>query len=315
MTSTQKHYIGIDVAQATLEVAIIPTGETFTVDNNAKEHSKLVKKFNKLAPERIVLEATGKLERGVLRALDDAGITVACVNPTQAHHFAKVKGICAKTDALDAAMLARMARDVELPTRELITREREELRDLNTRRTQLVGMRAGEKNRLKRASKVIENSIKLTIRQLTRQIKKLDADILKLIKSIPEMEKQYILMLSIPCVGAITAAALLAELPELGKLTNKQIAALVGVAPIANDSGKMKGYRACKGGRAAARKALYMAALVGMKRNPTLKLFYKKLRKNGKSGKVALTACMRKLITYCNTMIANNQTWKEPIIA
>ena len=315
MTSIQKHYIGIDVAQATLEVAIIPTGETLTVDNNAKEHRKLVKKFSKLAPERIVLEATGGLEREVLRSLAKAELPVACVNPTQAHHFAQVRGIRAKTDAIDAAMLARMGRDIDLPVRQLPSEQHDELRALTTRRTQLVNMHAAEIHRENRASKAEKKYINRHLRYLKTDIKRIEADIDKAIERNKTMKHKSDILCTVPGIGQTIAAVLLAELPELGQLTNKQIAALVGVAPFSNDSGKKKGYRSCKGGRAAARKALYMAALVGMTHNPPINAFYQKLHDKGKPGKVALNACMRKIITYCNSMIANNQTWRNTKIA
>jgi len=315
MTSIQKHYIGIDVAQATLEVAIIPTGETFTVDNNAKEHRKLARKFNKLALERIVLEATGGLERDVLRTLSDAGLPVACVNPTQSHRFSQVRGMRAKTDAMDAKMLAHMARDINPPVRELPSEQHDQLRALTTRRTQLVNMHAAEVHREKRANKVENKYIKRHLRYLKTDIKRIENEIIKAIESNETMKNKNNILCSVPGIGQTIAAVLISELPELGQITNKQIASLVGVAPFAKDSGKKKGYRSCKGGRAPARKALYMAALVGMTHNQTIKAFYENMDKKGKPGKVALNACMRKLITYCNTMIANNQMWKEPIKA
>ena len=305
-------FIGIDVSKAQLDVALLPTGEVFDLPNDAHGHARLVERLKVMEDiERIVLEATGGYERACAFALFIADLPVVVVNPRQTRDYARATGRLAKTDRIDAISLAQFARSVEPELRDLGTPERQELAALVARRRQLVTMIGSERQRLKAAtSDVVRADLERSLAFLADGLKELEKALLEAVKMDPEWRSLVELLESVPGIGRITALTLLAELPELGQLSAKQIAALVGVAPMNRDSGRNRGYRRTIGGRARVRKVMYMAALAASRHNPTLKAFYDRLRAAGKHAKVALTAVMRKLLITLNAMIKSHQPWQ-----
>ena len=305
-------FIGIDVSKEKLDVAILPTAEIFEIPNDAEGHARLIERIEgEKGIERIVLEATGGYERACAFALFTSDLPVVVVNPRQTRDYARATGRLAKTDGIDAISLAQFAKAVEPELRDLGTPERHELAALVARRRQLVTMIGSEQQRLKTAtSDLVHVDIKRSIDFLTTSLNDLEKALLDAVKHDPEWRERVELLESVPGIGHITALTLLAELPELGHLSAKQIAALVGVAPMNRDSGKSRGYRRTIGGRARVRKVMYMAALTATRHNPTLQTFYQRLRATGKHGKVALTAVMRKLLITLNAMIKSNQPWQ-----
>lgn len=305
-------FIGIDVSKSTLDVAILPTAEVLEVPNDAEGHAHLIERLRAEGTiERIVLEATGGYERACAFALFTADLPVVVVNPRQTRDYARATGRLAKTDRIDAISLAQFAKAVEPELRDLGTPEHQELAALVARRRQLVTMIGSEQQRLKTAtSDVVRADLSRSLAFLKQSLKKLEKALLEAVKHDPEWRAHVELLESVPGIGRITALTLLAELPELGNLSAKEIAALVGVAPMNHDSGKNRGYRRTIGGRGRVRKVLYMAALTAAHHNPTLQAFYERLRDAGKHGKVALTAVMRKLLVTLNAMIKSNQAWQ-----
>ena len=313
--STQKEnnemtYVGIDVAKNELVVHILPTNQQLIVPNSSEGIKELIKHFKKNEPEQVVLEATGGLERELLTNLVANGITAIAVNPRQARDLAKGLGELAKTDAVDAKILARFAQLNVLTPRPVPSRETQDMNDLVTRRQQLIQMRTMETNRSHQTNqKDIVKSIEKIVNALNKQIDDIDARIQKMVDNNPDWSEKDKILQSMPGVGAKTSQVLIAALPELGELNRQQIAALVGVAPFARDSGTKSGERHIKGGRADVRMALYMATFAAIKWNETLKVFYKQLIARGKKFKVALIATMRKLITILNVMIKTKTEW------
>jgi transposase len=307
----QTQFVGIDVAKNRLDVAIRPSGERWTVEQTPEAIAGLVQRLTTLAPTLIVLEATGGLEAAVVAAIAVAGLAIAVVNPRQVRDFAKATGKLAKTDALDAAVLAHFAEAVRPIPRSLPDLELQELQALLTRRRQLVEMRVAEQNRRAacRSAKVIKN-LEIHLQWLAQQIKNLDKDLTQRLQSSPIWREKEDLLRSVPGVGPVLSFTLVSDLPELGTLNHKQIAALVGVAPLNCDSGKFKGRRRVWGGRAQVRAALYMGALVAIRHNPVIRAFYQRLRTAGKLPKVALTACMHKLLTVLNAMVKHRTPWQ-----
>jgi transposase len=302
-------YVGIDVAKATLDVAVAPTAERWTLAYTEREMAGLVTRLTALAPALVVLEATGGLEGPLVGALAAAGLPVVVVNPRQIRDFAKATGTLAKTDALDAAVLAHFAAAVRPTPRPLPDAATQTLAALVTRRRQLVEMLTAERNRLGSAPRTLRAEIQAHITWLKRRLARLDTDLGQAIRTSPAWRVQDDLLRSVPGVGPVLAATLLASLPELGRLDRKAIAALVGVAPLNRDSGTLRGRRRVWGGRAAVRAVLYMGTLVAVRHNPVLRAFYQRLRAVGKLPKVALTACMRKLLTILNAMLKHQQPW------
>ena len=302
-------YVGIDVAKATLDVAVAPTAERWTLAYTEREMAGLVTRLTALAPALVVLEATGGLEGPLVGALAAAGLPVVVVNPRQVRDFAKATGLLAKTDALDAAVLAHFAATVRPTPRPLPDAATQTLAALVTRRRQLVEMLTAERNRLGSAPRTLRAEIQAHITWLKRRLARLDTDLGQAIRTSPAWHVQDDLLRSVPGVGPVLAATLLASLPELGTLNRKAIAALVGVAPLNRDSGTLRGRRRVWGGRAAVRAVLYMGTLVAVRHNPVLRAFYQRLRAVGKLPKVALTACMRKLLTILNAMLKHQQPW------
>jgi transposase len=302
-------FIGIDVAKAQLEFVCRPSGDTGAVANDDAGIRALVTRCQGLAPALIVLEATGGYEAAVVAALATAGIPVVVANPRQVRDFAKATGQLAKTDALDAQVLALFAERVRPTPRPLPDDTVRALDALLTRRRQLLGMLTAERNRLPLAPPPVRRDLQQHIRFLERRIREADDDLHSAVKASPAWRVKDDLLQSVPGVGRVVSLTLLAELPELGRLSHKEIAALVGVAPLNRDSGTLRGKRLVYGGRAPVRAVLYMAALVASKCNPVIRAFYLRLRAAGKPAKVALTACMRKLLTILNAMARSGTPW------
>jgi len=308
MTS-QGPYVGIDVAKAQLDVAVGPMAQGWSVPNREEGVRQLVSHLRELSPALVVLEATGGQELPVVAALATAGLPVVVVNPRQVRNFAKATGRLAKTDTLDAQVLARFGEAVRPTPRPLPDAEAQALQSLLARRRQVVGMVTAEKNRLGAALPSVRKRIQGHITWLQQELADLDKELGDALRQSPLWREKEALLRSVPGVGRILSLTLLAQLPELGNLNRRQIAALAGVAPLNRDSGTLRGRRTVWGGRASVRAALYMAALVGTQRNPLLRGFYQHLCAAGKPKKVALTACMRKLLTILNAMVKHNTPW------
>lgn len=303
-------FIGIDVAKAQLEFACRPAGETGRVPNDGSGVAELLAHCRALAPTLIVCEATGGYEAALVAALATAQLPVVVANPRQVRDFAKATGQLAKTDALDAQVLALFAERVRPEPRSLPDEALTALEELLTRRRQLVEMLTAEKNRLLLARGPVRRDLQQHIRFLERRLREVDDDLHRAVKASPVWRVKDDLLRSVPGVGRVVSLTLLAQLPELGRLSHKEIAALVGVAPLNRDSGTLRGKRLVYGGRAPVRAVLYMAALVASRRNPVLHAFYERLRAAGKPAKVALTACMRKLLTILNAMARDGRPWQ-----
>lgn len=309
-TSTVECFVGIDVSQATLDVATLPRAERWTVAQEPAAIDTLVQRLMGLSPTLIVLEATGGLEIPVAAALAAAGLALAVVNPRQARDFAKATGQLAKTDRIDAQQLARFGQAVRPTPRPLKDAQTQALEALLGRRRQLLEMLVAERNRLPRAPKTVCQDLKAHIRWLEQRLHALDGDLSAAIKASPVWRAQEVLLQSVPGVGPVLSSSLLADLPELGTLNRRQIAALVGVAPYNCDSGTLRGRRHCWGGRAPLRAVFYMATLAAIRVNPLVRPFHERLRQAGKAPKVAITACMRKLLTILNAMMRTHTPWQ-----
>ncbi len=303
------HFIGIDVAKATLEVASLPDGQVWTVTNDEAGLGELVPQLATLHPTLLVCEATGGFERLVVTALARADLPIVVVNPRQVRDFAKAMGHLAKTDALDAAILATFAERVRPVPRPLPDDAAQLLDSLLTRRRQLLDMLTAERNRLGFARGLVKRDITQHIRWLEKRLTDVDAELDAAVAASPLNQARLDLLQSVPGIGRVTALTLVGELPELGRLSRREIAALVGVAPLNRDSGTLRGKRLVWGGRGSVRAALFMATLVGVRWNPVLRAFYERLRAAGKPAKVALTACMRKLLTILSAMVRQHRTW------
>jgi transposase len=303
-------FVGIDVAKAQLDIALRPTGTRWAVTNDDAGIASLIPRLQELAPQLIVLEATGSYQRAVVAALAAAGLPVAVVNPRQARDFAKATGQLAKTDALDARALAHFAEAVRPMPRPLPDAQANELRALLARRRQLVAMRTAEQNRLGSAPPRLQPDIQAHITWLNTRLTTLDDDLDTTLRASPVWRECEELLRSVPGIGPVCARTLLLDLPELGTLSRQRLAALVGVAPLNRDSGTLRGSRTTWGGRAHVRATLYMSTLVAVRYNPVLKAFYERLRATGKAAKVALTACMRKLLTILNAMVKHQTPWQ-----
>ncbi len=310
----QQLCIGIDVAKAHLDLAIGESGPVHRVDNTADGHQQLFGHLRNLEVHRIVLEATGGYERAVVGFLLAQGLPVVVVNPRQARDFARAIGQLAKTDKIDATVLARFARVIEPPVRPLPDEKTLELQEKVARRHQLVQMRTAESNRHKKAiSGGVGQSIEAMLEAIDAQLKDIDSDLDRLIQSSPAWQAKVDLLKGVPGVGDQTARGLVAQLPELGCCSRQQIAALVGVAPINRDSGVMRGRRTTFGGRSSIRRSLYMATLVASRHNPVIRAYYQRLVASGKKKMVALVAAMRKLLTILNAMIRDQKPWANTI--
>ena len=306
-------FVGIDVSKERLDVAVRPTGETWQVPYDAEGISSLTGCLRELAPHLVVVEATGGMELALAGELAAAQLSVAVVNPRHVRDFARAAGKLAKTDALDAQVLAHFAEAMHPEPRPLPDASTQELGALVARRRQLVEMITAEKNRVRTATQRIRPKVQEHIRWLQENLEDLDQDLGDFMRSSPMWKDKDELLQSTPGVGPVLAMTLLSGLPELGALNRGEIAALVGVAPFNRDSGTLRGKRKVWGGRGQVRAALYMAALVATRYNPVLRDFYQRLCAAGKPKKVALTACMRKLLTILNVMVKHHRHW-NPII-
>lgn len=307
-------YVGIDVSKATLDVAVHPSGETWQIANETDAIAALVERFVAQPPELIVVEATGGYERAVVAACGAAGLPIVVVNPRQVRDFAKAMGLLAKTDRIDAGVLALFGERIRPELRELPGEDIQELEALVARRRQILEMLGSERNRLEHARGAVRKDLQEHIRYLEKRLKKVELEMDGRIQASPLWRAKDELLRSVPGIGPVVSRTLIGELPELGTLTPKRIASLVGVAPFPCDSGKKRGQRIIWGGRASVRSALYMAAVVGVRRNAALKQFYQRLKAAGKPSKVALVACMRKLLCILNSMVRYQRLWNPDLV-
>ena len=314
MDSTSRTLVGIDVAKHSLDVYVASADRCFTIKNSTVGFRQLLDELPAVGSCLVVIEATGGYQSRVVGALVAAGHRVAVVNPRQVRDFARGLGILAKTDRLDARVLARFGEQVRPRTVEVGSEKQAELRELVTRRRQLVEWRVAEQNRLETTlTKVVRKNVRHLVEQLDKQIRQLEEAIGQLVENEPELSSKAALLETVPGVGPVTVTSLLVDLPELGRLDRQQVAALVGVAPFNRDSGKFHGRRRIWGGRAAVRSVLYMAALTARRSNPLIRAFAQRLEAAGKPIKVVLTACMQKLLVILNSMVKNNLPWNAKL--
>ena len=307
---SSEYFVGVDVSKASLDVAIMPDGDVWQVGNDEVGIRQLVRRLGQLGTGCVVLEATGGYERAAARALFKAGLPVAIVNPRHPRAYARATGRLAKTDRIDAQVLSRFG---EIVRPRLVTSDdaaREELSGLEARRLQLVEMVTAEENRLETAQPGVARGIRQHLGWLRKEVKRLDKEIEQRMHSRPEWSMTAEILRSVPGVGPVLSAAIIAGLPELGRADRHQIAALVGVAPLNRDSGTFRGRRCVWGGRAPLRSVLYMATLAATRHNPVIGGLYRRLCAAGKPKKVALVACMRKLLTILNAMVRDKTTWQ-----
>jgi transposase len=308
-------YVGIDVSKDRLDVAVLGANQEKQVDNTEDGITQLVKQMLDWQPELIVVEATGGYHRSVVDALFHAGLSVAVVNPARVRQFARACGLLAKTDKLDAQVLAEFGQRVQPRRYEGKSEAEKQLSALLVRRKQLEEMLKAEKNRLRTIAPSLRGSVERIIAILKEEKKRLDEQIQQFLKEQKAWQEQMEILGSAPGVGMVTTATLLADLPELGKMDRKKIAALVGVAPMNYDSGRKRGYRKTKGGRGDVRSVLYMSTLVATRYNPLIKMQYQELLRRGKVKKVALTACMRKFLTILNAMMRDRVPFRQMVTA
>ncbi|MEW5994568.1 MAG: IS110 family transposase [Candidatus Zixiibacteriota bacterium] len=308
-------FVGIDVSKARLDVCVLPDGASFFLANEEVSVEGLAAKLAATSPCLIVLEATGGLQNLAVAALQARQLPVAVVNPRQARDFAKAMGKLAKTDRIDARTLAEFAKRIKPELRPSKDESAQVLSALLARRRQVVEMLVAEKNRLTVARKEVRPDIKQHINWLEIRLKKVNKDMDKAIKASPAWKEKEDLLTSMPGVGPVLSKTLLSQLPELGQVNSKQIAALVGVAPLNRDSGKFHGHRQIWGGRAHIRAVLFMAATAAVRSNPVFRAFFQRLQQAGKPYKVALTAVMRKMIVTLNAMVKNKKTWQPLTLA
>lgn len=305
-------FIGVDISKDRLDIANNSKSEVWSEPNNDSGVCSLVEKLTSLKPCLVVMEATGGLETLLYSSLVSAGLPAVVINPRQIRNFAKALGKLAKTDAIDAWVLAHFGSLMRPEIRPIKDEQTRELASLVARRRQLLGMRTAEKTRLRQTSdKWTKKDIKSLIKVFDKRLAKLEKEISNQIKNTPGWKEKDEIITSVPGAGPNLSSYLLANLTELGRLNRKEIATLVGVAPLNRDSGRFRGTRMVWGGRAQVRSALYMSALSASKYNPIIKGFYQRLIEKGKKPKVALTACMRKLLTIINSMVKNNSTWDQ----
>jgi transposase len=305
-------FVGLDISKDSVEVWVRPSDDHWQVGQTDSGRTALAARLGALAPTLVVIEATGGYETAVVSALALAQVPLVIVNPRQVRDFAKAIGQLAKTDVLDAALLALFAERIQPEIRPLPDEAHQELVALVTRRRQLLDMLTAERNRLATARRSVRRSVQQHVTWLERRIAEADRDLTDAIQQSPLWRAKDDLLRSVPGIGPITSGLLIARLPELGHFSRRQIASLVGVAPLNRDSGKLRGRRTIWGGRASVRAPLYMATLVATRRNPAIRAFYQRLRAAGKPPLVAIVAAMRKLLTIVNAMLKHQQSW-QPI--
>jgi transposase len=306
---SEPKFVGIDVSKQRLDVAVRPTGEMFSKPYDETGITSLIRRLLELKPELVVLEATGGYEIPLVFALSREQLPVVLMNPRFIRDFARSLGKLAKTDKIDAQVIAHYGEAVRPEPRPLPEPAQLELASLVSRRRQLVEMIAAEENRRQMATPRVRQNIEVLLEQLRRLLKELDRDLHDFMRQSPLWHENEKIIRGVPGLGPVITCGLLGYLPELGTLNRKKIAALVGLAPFNRDSGQQRGKRMVWGGREKIRSLLYLAALVGIRHNPVLRDFYQRLRLAGKPAKVALTACMRKLLTILNAMIKNRTEW------
>jgi len=304
-------YVGVDVSKAWLDVAVRPSGDVWKVSNDEAGFALLVEKLRPLGPKLIVMEATGGYQAPAAAALTVAGLVVAVVNPRQVRDFGRASGQLAKTDTLDAKVIARFAEVMKPEPRPLPDGDTEALRAVVTRRRQLVEMITAETNRLGTALAPVRRDIEEHIRWLRRRLKDVDDDLYTSLKKSPLWRVKEQILKSAPGIGRVSICTLVAHVPELGTLSGKKVSALVGVAPLNRDSGTFRGKRVIWGGRAEVRHVLYMATLAAIRRSPSMNACYERLKARGKPSKVAIVACMRKLLVRLNAMVRTGTPWME----
>jgi transposase len=305
----EKCYVGIDVSKQTLDVCILPSNQYLQVSNDIAGIQALIKKLKVFPNPRVVMEATGGYEKPVAQAMVKKGISVAVINPKQIRDFARSMGRLAKTDRLDANGIALFAEKIQPDENVICDENQQKLSEYNARRRQLVDMITMEKNRLDKVSKEMKKSIQHIIKLLEKELHKINEFLANAIQSNSDYARKGKLLQTVKGVGPIVSAGMIADLPELGRLSSKEISALAGLAPMNRDSGKMRGKRTILGGRSCIRRILYMATLTAIRFNARIRVFYQRLCAAGKLKKVAITACMHKLLIIMNAMIKNNQPW------
>ncbi len=304
-----KPYVGIDVSKDSLDLAVHPEKEVRRFANTEAGIARAVAHIKAVSAGLVVMEATGGFEMMLAAALGEAGVPTAIINPRQARDYARSTGKLAKTDQIDARMLADFAAAIHPEPRRMADDQAKQLRAVLARRRQLSRMLTAEKNRVRHADKSVIVRLTVHVGWLEKELADIDTELRSLIKNSPLWREEDNLLQSVPGVGDVLSATLVADVPELGRLSRQKIAALVGVAPLNRDSGKMRGKRSCWGGRANVRAALYMATLSATAHNPVIRAFYQRLCAAGKTKKAAITACMRKLLTIVNAMIKHQTTW------
>ena len=310
---SEKQWVGIDVCQKYLDIHVRPSSQSFKLTNDRIGINKLIQILAKIQPELIVLEATGGMEIDAAIKLTQVGLAVAVINPRQARDFAKATGQLAKTDAIDARVLAHFADAIRPEVRQISDESSRQLEDLVQRRRQISDMITAEKNRRRGKTNSVKASIDQHIEWLKQQLQEIESQIKQGIAINKDWKQKMDLLTSVPGIGEVVAVTLISSLPELGTISHKSISYLVGVAPLNRDSGKFRGKRKIWGGRAKILCVLYMAALVAVRFNPVIKAFYERLVNKGKLKKIALTACMHKLLIILNAMMKNNSSWKLQI--
>lgn len=313
MTNEAQVFVGIDISKETLDVAIVGQEASWQLDHDETGISQLVDLVTPINPQLIVMEATGGLETDIVTRLSAAGLPTSVVNPVRVREFAKAIGQYAKTDRIDAQLIAHFADKIRPAA---ISRKSEQealLSALVRRRKQVIGIITAEKNRLHTTWEPLRERVAAHITWLEEELKDFDKEICDLILADPVWREKARILQSVPGIGPVTAATLLAEMPELGTVSRQKVASLAGVAPFNRDTGRRRGKRRTFGGRGQVRRALYMAALTASRRNPVIKCFYQRLLDKGKLKKVALTACMRKLLSIVNTMLMRMEPWRQPI--
>lgn len=313
MIQDKKCYIGIDVSKNFLDIFFSSNKKHMQFKNDEIGVKKMVEKIKLFSPELIIMEATGGYEQLAANSLSNAELSVSVTNPRQIRDFAKALGKLAKTDQIDAEIIALFAEKIQPPANVVYNENQQQLSERNARRRQLVDMIGMEKNRLDKSSKEVKKSIQRVIKILEKELEDINKALQVAIQNDKETMRKNALLKSIKGVGEVIAAGIIADLPELGQANAKQISALVGLAPYNRDSGAQRGIRTTWGGRSTVRATLYMAALVATRHNSQIKVFYKRLCDAGKKKKVALVACMHKLLIIMNTMIKNNEPWRTPI--
>ncbi len=313
MPADAPEFVGIDVSKEWVDVAVRSTGDTWRVNQDQEGRDALILRFQALNPQCVVMEATGGYEMPLSTALAAAGIPVAVVNPRQVRDFARSQGKLAKTDRIDAAVIAHFGEVSGVVAQPLIPAAARELEALVTRRRQVIQMRTAELQHRPSTLPFVHHRIDRNLAAFEEELRDLHSELTQRLRENPVWREREELLRSVPGIGPVTVFSLLADLPELGSLDRRQAAAIVGVAPLNRDSGKFRGSRRYWGGRAHVRAALYMATLVGVRYNPVLKAFYERLVRAGKAKKVALTACMRKLLTILSAMLKHHTTWNPQI--